>query len=146
MTYLIDPRPRGHDGRPLRCEREATVVLAGCGGTGGFLADALGRLLLGRAARLVLVDPDVVEPHNVARQAFDRREVGRFKAEVLAERLARRYGREVGYAVAPYDRELHGDLFGGASSALNLLIGAVDNAAARRAHRTAGRGRHPAPR
>ena len=70
MTYLIDPRARGHDGRPLRCEREATVVLVGCGGTGGFLADALGRLLLGRAARLVLVDPDVVEPHNVARQAF----------------------------------------------------------------------------
>ena len=70
MTYLIDPRPRGYDGRPLRCEREATIALVGCGGTGGFLADALGRLLLGRAARLVLVDPDVVEPHNVARQAF----------------------------------------------------------------------------
>ena len=133
MTYLIDPRPRGHDGRPLPCEREATVALVGCGGTGGFLADALGRLLIGRAARLYLVDPDVVEPHNVARQSFDRHEVGRFKAEVLAERLARRYGREVGYAVAPYDRELHADVFGGAPSALSLLVGAVDNAAARRA-------------
>ena len=51
----------------------------------------------------------------------------------LAERLARRYGREVGYAVAPYDRELHASVFGGAPSALNLVVGAVDIAAARRA-------------
>src|SRR5919199_1966851 len=103
MTYLIDPRPNGYDGRPLRCAREATIVLVGCGGTGGFLADALGRLLLGRDARLFLVDLDRVEPHNLGRQAFDRRDVGRFKAEALAERLARCYGREVGYAVLPYD-------------------------------------------
>jgi hypothetical protein len=75
----------------------------------------------------------VVEPYNVARQAFDRHEVGRFKAAVLAERLARRYGREVGYAVAPYDRELHAGLFEGPPSALSLLVGAVVNAAARRA-------------
>ena len=60
-------------------------------------------------------------------------DVGRFKAEVLAERLARRYGREVGYAVLPYDPERHAGLFGERSSALSLLVGAVDNAAARRA-------------
>lgn len=134
MTYLIDTRPRGYDGQPLRCERAATVVLVGCGGTGSFLADAICRLLLGREAQVCLVDPDRVEPHNVGRQAFDRREVGRFKAEVLAERLARRYGREVGYAVEPYDRGRHAGIFAeGVPSALNLLVGAVDNAAARRA-------------
>ena len=70
MTYLLDPRPYGYDGRPLRCAYEATIVLVGCGGTGGFLADALGRLLLGRDARLFLVDLDRVEPHNLGRQAF----------------------------------------------------------------------------
>lgn len=59
--------------------------------------------------------------------------MGRFKAEVLAERLAHRFGREVGYSVLPYDGELHAQVFGDARSRLNLLIGCVDNGAARRA-------------
>ena len=75
---------------------------------------------------------DRVEPHNVARQAFDRADIGRFKAQVLAERLARRFGREVGYSVLPYDRRLHAEVFA-ARSALRLLVGCVDTAAARRA-------------
>ena len=45
-------------------------MLVGCGGTGGFLAESICRLLIGRSSRLFLVDPDRVEPHNVARQAF----------------------------------------------------------------------------
>ena len=133
MAYRIDPSPAG-DGTPLvRYEREATIVVVGCGGTGGFLAEAVCRLLLGRSARLYLVDLDRVEPHNVARQCFDKADVGRFKAEVLAERLARRFGREVGYSVLPYEGELHAQVFGDARSRLDLLIGCVDNGAARRA-------------
>ena len=134
MPYVIDPHSApgrwapDHPGGAL----EATIVLVGCGGTGGFLAEAVCRLLLGRAARLYLVDPDRVEERNVARQAFDRGEVGRFKAEALAVRLARRFGREVGYAVLPYERALHAEVFA-APSRLRLLLGCVDNAAARRA-------------
>jgi PRTRC genetic system ThiF family protein len=130
MAYVIDPIDgcRGQDGR----ESRSTIVLVGCGGTGGFLAEAVCRLLIGRTARLCLVDHDRVEPHNVARQAFDRRDVGRFKAEVLAERLARRFEREVSYSVLPYDRELHAGVFGDSSRHLRLLVGCVDNAAARR--------------
>jgi PRTRC genetic system ThiF family protein len=133
VPYRIDPSPLADGTRLVRYAREATVVLVGCGGTGGFLAEAVCRLLLGRAAQLYLVDPDRVEAHNVARQAFDRGEVGRFKAQVLAERLARRFGREVGYSVLPYDAELHAQVFGKARSRLSLLIGCVDNAGARRA-------------
>jgi tRNA A37 threonylcarbamoyladenosine dehydratase len=70
MTYRIDPSAVGDGTRLARYEREATLVLVGCGGTGGFLAEALCRLLIGKAARLDLVDPDRVEPHNVARQCF----------------------------------------------------------------------------
>ena len=132
-TYRIDPSPAGAGAPANRYEREATIVLVGCGGTGGFLAEAVCRLLIGRSAQVYLVDPDRVEPHNVARQAFQETETGRFKAEVLAERLARRFRREIGYSVLPYDRELHAQVFGTASSRLNLLIGCVDNAAARRA-------------
>lgn len=133
MSYRIDPSPAGNGTSLVHYERDATIVLVGCGGTGGFLAEAVCRLLLGRNARLYLVDPDRVEPHNVTRQCFDRCDTGAFKAENLAQRLARRFGREVGYSVAPYDRELHAQVFSDRRSRLNLLISGVDNAAARRA-------------
>src|SRR4051812_20138027 len=131
MPYVIDAAGE-HPPTGLR-ELEANIVLVGCGGTGGFLAEALCRLLIGRRSRLYLVDPDRVEPHNVARQAFDRRDVGSFKAEVLSHRLASRFEREVSYSVLPYDRELHAKVFGGTSADLHLIVGCVDNAAARRA-------------
>lgn len=131
MPYVIDAYsdPAG----PENGVRRATIVLVGCGGTGGFLAEAICHLLIGRPGRLYLVDPDRVEPHNVARQAFDRRDVGRFKADVLAERLARGFEREVSSSVVPYGRELHAGVFGDSSRDLHLLVGCVDNAAARRA-------------
>lgn len=133
MAYRIDPSPLRDDTGIVRYQREATIVLVGCGGTGGFLAEAICRLLIGREASLCLVDPDRVEPHNVARQCFDRSEVGHFKAEVLAERLARRFGRQIGYSVLPYDHELHAQVFADTGSKLNLLLGCVDNSVARRA-------------
>ncbi len=133
MAYRVDASAIQAEGQPLRYEWEATIVLVGCGGTGGFLAEAVCRLLIGRKAQFYLVDMDRVEPHNVARQAFDRSEVSHFKAEVLAQRLSRRFAREIGYSVLPYDRELHAQVFDHQRSTLNLIIGSVDNAAARRA-------------
>jgi hypothetical protein len=75
VAYRIDPSPAAdHEttggAPPAPYDHEVTVVVVGCGGTGGFLAEAVGRLLLGRTGRLFLVDLDRVEPHNVARQAF----------------------------------------------------------------------------
>jgi PRTRC genetic system ThiF family protein len=132
MTYRIETAPSASNFPGRHFERDATIVLVGCGGTGGFLAEALCRLLIGRNAQLYLVDPDRVEPHNVARQAFDRADVGRFKAQVLAERLARRFGREIGYSVLPYDHMVQSAVFGAGHSCRELLVGCVDNAAARR--------------
>jgi PRTRC genetic system ThiF family protein len=131
--YRIDARSSTEHRGAGRSEWEATIVLVGCGGTGGFLAEAICRLLIGRAAQLYLVDPDRVEAHNVARQAFDRDDIGRFKAEVLAERLARRFGRELGYSALPYDRDVHARVFADRGSRLRLVVGCVDNAPARRA-------------
>ena len=131
VTYVFSPAPV-QAGRSRRGELEATIVLVGCGGTGGFVAEATSRLLLGRRAAFFMVDPDRVEPVNTSRQAFDRSDVGRFKAEVLAERLARRFGREVAYSVAPYDSRVHAAAFD-EPSRLGILVGAVDNASARSA-------------
>lgn len=132
MSYWLDVNAgRGQrQGGPVK---DAVVVQVGCGGTGSFLAEAVCRLLMGRDADLYVVDLDRVERHNVGRQAFDPADVGQFKAQVLAERLARRFGRTVGYAVQPYDAGLHSRIFRAQPSRLNLLIGAVDNADARRA-------------
>lgn len=108
-----------------------TVVIVGCGGTGGFVADGVCRLLHGREATITLVDHDRVEPHNQFRQAFYEGDLGQFKAQVLAERLARNYGREVAYSVYPYTKEFHQRLFGYGTG--GLILGCVDNPAARRA-------------
>jgi tRNA A37 threonylcarbamoyladenosine dehydratase len=69
VSYVVEPGPVRVAGRRGE-ERDATIVLVGCGGTGGFLAQALARLLLGRRAALFLVDPDRVGPENLGRQAF----------------------------------------------------------------------------
>ena len=129
MSYRIVT----HSSDPNAVYREeARIVVVGCGGTGAYLAEAICRLLIGIRASLYLVDLDRVEPHNVARQAFDDSDVGKFKAEVLASRLAHRLHREVGYSVLPYDAALHGDVFGsGATARLSLIVGCVDNARAR---------------
>jgi hypothetical protein len=51
---------------------------------------------------------------------------------VLAERLATHFACEVGYSVLPYNARVHAAAFRHPSR-LGLIIGAVDNAAARRA-------------
>ena len=99
-----------------------TVMVVGCGGTGGFAAEGLCRMLP-PAARLVLVDHDRVEESNLRRQNFYPEELGMFKSQALAQRLARKLGRAVGYAVNPFSNTL--------LDYSTLVIGCVDNALAR---------------
>jgi adenylyltransferase/sulfurtransferase len=62
----------------------ARVLIAGLGNIGSPLAALLSRLGVGH---LRLIDRDRVEAKNVATQEYRPEDVGRFKAEVLAERL-----------------------------------------------------------
>jgi len=112
------------------------ILVVGCGGTGGFVAEGLCRLLTGYDVPIFLVDPDRVEEHNLLRQNFYPGEVGKFKSQALAERLARQYGRPIRYSVYPFDNDLIGHEFGGSMArpmAQGVIIGCVDNAAARQA-------------
>jgi hypothetical protein len=106
-----------------------SVMVVGCGGTGGFLAEGLCRLLP-RSWSLSLVDFDLVEEHNLLRQAFYPGDVGRFKSQVLAERLSRLFNRPVGFITGPFMRSAWA-----ATSTLlgtpGLVLGCVDNALAR---------------
>ncbi len=111
------------------------ILVVGCGGTGGYVAEGLCRLLTDTDIPLILVDHDRVESHNLLRQHFYKTDLGKFKSQALAERLARQFGRPVGYSVYPYDAELVGQNFGaGMYSRLSegIIIGCVDTSEARR--------------
>jgi len=99
-----------------------SVSVIGCGGTGGFAAEELCRLLPSRAD-LVLIDMDRVEERNLGRQNFTQEDLGCFKSEALARRLARRYGRPLSYSTFPVALT---DL-----KSTGLVIGCVDNGLAR---------------
>ena len=120
MEYTIAPGP---DVDNIR------MILVGCGGTGGFVAEALCRLFTGRPAEMILVDHDVVEPHNLLRQNFTPKDVGRYKSQALAERLSTDFQRTIGYHTGEFG-QTSGRLLSGYNR-MTLLIGSVDNAEAR---------------
>jgi len=112
--YRLDNRFASHDFR---------VVVVGCGGTGGYLAEGLCRILPPNA-QLVLLDHDRVEERNLIRQNFTREDLGGFKSEVLARKLSKKADRPVGYCTLPVGMvEFR---FSG------LVLGCVDNGPARR--------------
>jgi len=64
---------------------QSTVLILGCGGLGGFVAEMLCRIGIGH---LILMDGDVFEEHNLNRQNFSTIKVlGLHKAEVLRNAL-----------------------------------------------------------
>lgn len=70
------------------------VALVGTGGTGGYVAQGLAKMIAGYRLDLdvALIDPDIVEEKNRFRQNFMPWEVGCSKAESLALRLNQQYG------------------------------------------------------
>ena len=111
------------------------IVVVGCGGTGSEVAEGLCRLLVGSNAPLILIDYDRVKPHNLLRQRFFESDVGKFKSQALAERLARQYGRPIQYSVYPYDTELIDTQIGSLMHtriSQGIIIGCVDTPQARR--------------
>jgi len=65
----------------------ARVVVVGAGGLGGYVVEGLARMGIGR---IHVVDGDVFQDHNLNRQLLCTEEdIGRSKAEVARERVAR---------------------------------------------------------
>jgi len=126
MSYVVDFG---------QIQDEPTIVVVGVGGTGSLVADGLCRLLKGSDIKIILNDYDIVEEHNLFRQNFYAGDVGKFKAQVLAERLARQYGREIGYIVFPFEKDIFDINNGGGftSKSMNMLIiGCTDKTESRR--------------
>lgn len=74
---------RGQDSRTRRL-LSTTVVIIGCGSVGAPVACALAQAGVGR---IVIVDPDTLGWPNVSRHPLGAADVGRNKAEALAQRL-----------------------------------------------------------
>lgn len=126
MEYTLSIRELGE---------ESGMAIVGCGGTGGFVAEGLCRLLGDKSCRIVLIDHDRVEPHNLRRQSFYKRDLGKFKSQALAERLSRLYGRQIMYSVYPYTRDTVDQVFVRhyyRSGLDGIIIGCVDNPQARK--------------
>lgn len=108
------------------------IVIAGCGGIGAYMAMHVGRLMRVlydsvKGVNLTLCDPDIVGPENLGRQLFCEAEVGQPKAIALAKRYGGAWGLNIIVAVEEYSERLL--LHEG--SDLNIIIGCVDNTAAR---------------
>ncbi len=122
-------------------DKPVKIIMLGAGGTGGHVAPHLYRLLhtLERPVKIIIADGDIVEQKNLVRQNFISSDLGKNKAQVLAERYATAFGMETLYVPefiesidklteliqpeiyqpSPYSyQRLEG---------LSILIGAVDN-------------------
>ncbi|MDA8415207.1 MAG: HesA/MoeB/ThiF family protein [Desulfobacteraceae bacterium] len=63
----------------------SSVAVIGCGGLGGYIVEELARLGVGR---IVVVDPDVFEEHNLNRQLFSSpANLGHAKVEAALKRV-----------------------------------------------------------
>ncbi|RAM49911.1 MAG: thiamine biosynthesis protein ThiF [Hapalosiphonaceae cyanobacterium JJU2] len=109
-------------------------VLVGAGGTGGYLAEDLCRIILqiqqtGKEVNFTIIDGDTVEPKNITRQNYQKTEIGLPKAETLAFRCSAKYGIKI-TAICDWFEE---GMVRAISSwnSLTVVIGCVDNSAAR---------------
>ena len=122
-------------------QRPVKIVMLGVGGTGGYIAPHLYRLLfaMDRPARFIICDGDVVESKNLVRQTFTPADLGENKARVVAQRYSAVFGMEAEYVPSFVESEkqlqelVHSDYFAVPNSCWKIvheeviLIGAVDN-------------------
>jgi len=127
-----------HSARVLPKEfSKLKIYLIGAGGTGSFAAMNLARVSyelqrIGKAVEMSVIDPDIVESGNIPRSNFCAAEIGRFKAQTLAERISLAWGLEVAYSNEKFCYENHIKPDRNGYKELTVLIGCVDNHLARR--------------
>lgn len=113
-------------------------IVVGAGGTGSFVVPAIARLIYelkqqqNKSAEMLIVDPDVVENGNIPRSNFCFAEVGRYKAQTLAERVSTAWGIEISFSSEKFDSEKHLKSSSSDYRSLAIIVGCVDNYMARR--------------
>lgn len=106
----------GHDNLKLLSQKRVGII--GLGSGGGFVALSLA---MSGVQHFVLIDDDVVEPHNITRHVADLRYVGQNKAEAVAD-LIRHRNPQAQIEVRAGRFEDHPD----ALADLDIMVAAVD--------------------
>lgn len=112
-------------------------LIVGCGGTGGNFIKEFARFLHSGGAgrpentKVTIIDGDIVEEKNIARQPFTKEDIGLKKAEAMCQAVYDVFGLSFEY----YENYIEGvkelkSLC--AEEELPIIIGAVDNHAARK--------------
>ena len=111
-----------------------SLIVVGAGGTGTYFLKEVSRYLAAadreKIARMLIVDGDTVERKNLSRQAFTSDDIGRNKAEVMAEVLNECFGL-TWQAVTEYLTELEQMMPFVARDSIPVVIGCIDNHGAR---------------
>ena len=107
-----------------------SIAIAGLGGTGAKVAARVAAILYTmqqhrmNTPRLVLIDPDVVEKHNIGRQVFLRGDIGENKAVAVMKYINAAFGLNVAAIPEPVSET---NLW-----RMRLVLGCVDNPEARK--------------
>lgn len=109
-----------------------SIVIVGCGATGSNLATFVSQLAVSekKIKEIVLIDGDSVEEKNFHNQKYTKKDIGKNKSQVLANRFAK-LGINISYLDKFIESEselinLIRNLYG-----MVILVGAVDNNKAR---------------
>lgn len=116
------------------------IAVIGCGRTGSVVAVTLARLGI---PRLTLIDPDLIEPHNLGEMdAVTDADLGRPKAEALADHLRALMPHPLASPL-PVVAPLHNPEVRAAATACDVLVCCCDNDAARLTTAVLGTLYHP---
>jgi PRTRC genetic system ThiF family protein len=113
------------------------IIIVGVGGTGSHLVSFLSHLIGGDEKlkikhNIILVDGDNVETKNLRTQKFLLEDVGKYKAQVLADRYNSVFDLDINF-VNSYiqDKKQLEDLFDTYYNKRNIVVSCVDNNKAR---------------
>ncbi len=98
-----------------------SILIVGAGGLGNIIASTLSCIGL---KRIYIVDFDKIEIHNIHRQfQFDKKDIGKFKSEVLAKKVSR--CQELECYVNKFDEKFANEFF--KKHKIDLIMDATDN-------------------
>lgn len=101
--------------------QEKTIVLAGLGGIGGYVAFLLSRM---KPAQIIMYDNDVVEQVNMSGQFYSQSDIGKTKAQAMTDMI---HSYSDYFSVFSVDER-----FTESSSPADIMICGFDNMAARK--------------
>lgn len=122
----------------LKKDNSYNIIVVGTGGTGSHFISFLSQLIGNNKVyktkhKITLIDGDIIEEHNLRTQKFLPEDIGKLKAEVLADRYSSVFDISIGYIDRYIEKQRDiTDLLDSSYGDVNIVISCVDNNKARR--------------